>query len=296
MEHWGASQEVPSYGDLAVADEAEPARPVWAPAVREPRMVVVPAEHAGAGQPVRELPCLGVVGPDLVARDYVYIEGRRIESSSGTLELDPDFDPRPVLLSTGGTLHHTYVVLRVDGDPRETYAGPAYDVTPCFRLALGVDDDGRPVSSPPDAIAWLVHHPHERAGRVEADLEPWGPPAPTPDGAPDGAARLSAEPAEFDIEGAGAPGAAADAVGEAAEAATVADGPVGAAEPPAAVDAHSTEVGDAPAPEPVPGVLTEPAWVLAPPPLDRPVAGGAVDVLPTPIRVAQRRGIFARRP
>jgi hypothetical protein len=76
-----------------------------------------------------------------------------------------------VLASTGGTLRHTYVVLRVVGEPRETYAGPAVDAVACFSLALEVDAEGRTVPEHTGAIAWLVHHPDERVGRVEVDFE-----------------------------------------------------------------------------------------------------------------------------
>jgi hypothetical protein len=39
------------------------------------------------------------------------------------------------------------------------------------RLSLPVDAPGAPTPPAEETIAWLVHHPHQRASRVEVDFE-----------------------------------------------------------------------------------------------------------------------------
>ncbi len=229
-DRWSAAAQAGASGVLTAGPSDEP---VWAPQVRHPVSVVVPAEHVGSGQPVQELPCLGVYGPDLVFEEYVYLEGRRVQSASGVIDLDLDLDPRPVALSTGGTIRNTYLVMRVIGQERDTYAGPAHDVVPCFLLVLDADADGRPDRPHTAAIAWLVHHPDQRVGKVEADFERLaGQPdlgwdaAPAPAAQPAAAAAAAPVPAAAPSVPASPPLASpAPAYAEPAHAATAAAGP-----------------------------------------------------------------------
>ncbi len=313
--HWNAGREASTLGAPPTPPEGSSgpvlatAGPVWTPYPRPPLSVVIPAEHAGPGAPIRELPCIGVVGPDLELRDYVYLEAQRVVSASGDLDLDLDFDPQPVLLSTGGTLLRTYLVLRVVGDARETYAGPAHDVAPCFRLALEADADGRTSTPGTEVIAWLVHHPHERGSRVEADFERDAAAATTATVAePDGLAHpLDADepqhsPAPFD------PGSYADPSDPGSPTDPFdPDSYAGPFDPGSYPDPGPYDAPAAPETEPAPAEPatapdSAPAAVLVDPgPLDmrmlsgRTVSASAVDVLPA-ARPSARRGLFGRRP
>ena len=256
-ERWGAAATSAQADGGAVVGAAVDA-PVWTPYPRPAVTVVVPAELTGSGQPVRELPCVGVFGPDLVFGDYAYIEALRVVSASGAVDLDLDLDPGPLLQTTGGTLLRTFVVLRVVGEQRETYAGDAYDVEPCFSLALEVGPDGSTTPVHTEAIAYLVHDPAQRPGRVEVDFE-----------------RV-----------------AAVAAAAAASEPVVAQPEVAV---PVAVPAPAPAAAPAPVvPAPV-AVLVDPGPMPVHVAPSRPVSAGAVDVLPASAKPAGRRGLFGRK-
>lgn len=162
-------------GDF-VPDDDPP--PDWVPYLREPVPVIVPAAlpdldwaSLNAGVTRQVLESVGCLDADYVFEQYAYLTTRRVELPEKSYVLSERDAYETVVAQVGGRPMLGVTVLRLVGEPEATQFGPAYRTTPVVRFRLPLDADHETVWPVPGAIAWLIHHPRDRAPRVDLDWE-----------------------------------------------------------------------------------------------------------------------------